>query len=283
MKKLLFSLAIIAIFSACKDSETELKRKEFKEFLKKTEAFSPAPTNISNVINMMIMSGAKYDPNVTNSPELVEKYKENVLYAASNCGSYTADALYHFAFNNGEKAFESYTAAQDLANHLGFGPLYAGSYFNRMSENMETPGDSVLYEFDNVLKQVDSSLTQHARHQIKLAYLLGNSIEKLYLVDQALQSVEANPEGKISLEANKLLHIYLNQEFALKNLVELVDKYKEREDSPFFKELFALYALYYKLEDRLNPEYVDYDDFKRSPEILAISDQIQIVRNQLVE
>lgn len=282
MKKLVFVLVISASLIACKDSDSELNRKEFKEFLKKTEAFSPAPTNISNVINMMIMSGAKYNPEITNATDLVEKYKNDVLYAASNCGSYTADALYHFAFNNREQAFESYTAAQDLANHLGFGALYAGRYFNRISENMESTRDSVLFEFDDVLKQVDSSLTQHARHQIKLAYLLGNSIEKLYLIDQALQSVEANMEGKISLEANKLLHAYLNQEFALKNLVELVDKYKKHEDSPFFKELFTLYALYYNLEDRLEPEYVDYEEFKRSPEIMAISDQIQIVRNQLV-
>lgn len=280
----ILALATIFLF-ACKqgDTDSDKNEKEFKKFVEKTRAFVPKPINISNVISIMIMSGANYDSTITTSPEQVEKYKSDVLFAAANCGSYTADALYHYAFNNSDAAFESYTAAQILANHLEIGPLYAGSYFDRV-DGLEYKGrENVLIEFDNVLQQVDSTLSQHERHQIKLAFMLGNSIEKLYLVDQALQSVEADNSGNISLEANQLLHLFLNQEFALKNLVELVDKYKAKEDSPLFKELLALYALYYELEDRVEPEYKDYETFKRSPEIVAISDQITIVRNMIVQ
>lgn len=283
MKHLTILLISILVLGACKPQESDTNQKEFKDFLTKVKAFSPSPINISNVINMMIMSGSDYNPEITNSTEVVEKYKVDPIYAAANCGSYTADALYHYAFNNSDAAFESYTAAQILANHLEFGPLYAGHYFDHMSEIDTVSREKVLMEFDNVLKQVDSTLTQFDRHQLKLAYLIGNSIEKLYLIDQALQSVEANEEGNISLEANQLLHIFLNQEYALKNLVELVDQYKEKEDGPFFKQLLALYSLYYNLEDRVEPEYKDYDSFKRSPEILAISDQIKNVRNEIVQ
>jgi hypothetical protein len=268
--------------SGCKTNSVDKKEvNEFDTLITEFNTMFGVRSDLQTVVNFMIQSGIKYEPELTLDTAIVKDYINTPQIAAYMCGVYSADALYHSAFGNGDAAFKSYTSAQVLANHIGVGPYYIEHLLKSRKEGLSEK-DSLLYKFDVVLAEFDTNIVQQQRFGIIAAYLLGNLIEKLYLVDQGLKSLEGKSVSEISNQGRYLFEFMISEKKSIDLFVGILDRYASDEKSLYHMELSTLQSLYEALYLKGVPNYKTTGIYSSPDEIKDISEQIEKIRSLIV-
>jgi len=269
---------------------TTKKSDPVEELRKSISDLNPRLMLSSDAARLIEESEADYLPEITLSTSIIEKYMagdtllflSNELQAAALMGIYSADVVYHLAFLNRDQAFESYTAAQLIANELGFGDIYVTNLLSR-HESEDFSIDSMIYEVDQALIKVDKSYSATDRARILLVFLAANYIEKQYYIHatvQAYKNKNAEPDKKIRL-AKEFVLMTLSQEKAINTLIDLIEKNKYAEDSGYLlgelkvlRDNFARIAPLKERIDDLSPA-----DIFENPDFDAMFAQLQLIRN----
>lgn len=272
-----FCLLFLA-FSSCQNKPQQNESEIDVHLMQFTTMFGEKG-NLQQVASIMKFSGIEYTPQLTLDTAIKASYTSTPQYTALICGVYSADALYHAAFSNSDAAFESYTSAQVLANHVGFGPFYVETLIQRRNDEL-SKSDSVLFKLDNFLSEIDTTFTEEERFKIIASYLIGNLIEKMYLIDAALTGFEGRKIKDISDEAKFVYRILFSESDAILYLTELTRKYGHNPVLTI--ELAKLAELFITLKNSEHPKYSPEDVFIPNAELKAISDQIKRLREYIV-
>ncbi len=273
----LFCLNIL-VFSGCQGKQ-QPNESELNVHLMQFTTMFGEKGNLQQVASIMKFSGIEYTPQLTLDTTIKTNYTATPQYAALMCGVYSADALYHAAFSNSDEAFESYTSAQVLANQVGFGPFYVENLLRRREDGV-TEADSLLFKMDDFLAEFDSSRTEEERFVIIAAYLMGNLIEKMYLIDAGLAGFEGVKISEISDEAKFVYRIFSSGGDAILYLTELTRKYGHNPVLTI--ELAKLAELFLTFKNSAQPSYSPDDVFIPSAELKALSDQIKRLREYII-
>lgn len=285
MKKLsLFILPVTAIFLLVNCSNVSTKAPEISEYDSLLIEFNNlfgVKSDLQTTTDVMINSGIVYDATLTLDTLQQEVYTSTMPISALFCGIYSADALYHAAFNKDDASFESYTAAQILANELGIGPYYVESLLKRDDDGI-TEADSLIFKFNAALAESDTSLSDNKRIRIISSYLLGNIIEKLYLVNKGVATLENKPITEISKQAQYLFQLLIAEEETVDLFVQLLDKYSKEPGNQLHIEMITLQSLYKALSAKGIPNYLPTDLFIPTVEMTNISTQVENIRALMV-
>jgi hypothetical protein len=279
--KLLIPILVFSlVFTNCQQSTQKSEITEHDTVIAEFNTMFGVRGSLQSVVTIMINSGAKYNPEITLDTVIKDAYFSNLENSAFMCGIFSSDAIYHSAFGYSEKAFESYTSAQILANHLGIGPFYVGTLLTRRNQGI-TEADSVLFKFEEVLHAADTSIDKEKSMRIIVAYVLGNYIEKLFLIDNAISSLEGTKISDLSEEGKFLMRLQLSTSSSTDKLVEILDKYMKEKGS-LYQELVVLQSLDKEFEQAGLPEFNNDEVFKRTKELIDLSMQVQKIRELIV-
>ena len=257
---------LVLSFHGCKTASDADTVNEHDSVLIEFNTMFGVQSNMEEVVNMMIRSGFIYTPEITIDTAIKEDYYQSDNVAALMCGVFSADAIYHSAFGNSDAAFESYTSAQELANFVGIGPYYVENLLKRAEQGL-TEADSLLYKFDKVLSDVDTTLNEEKRMRIIASYLIGNLIEKMYLVDKGVQSLEGKKLVDISDEAKTLYKYLILEKKSVDMFVDIIDRYAVNKGNPLYVEMVSLQTVFEEFYNSEQPEYKPDDIYKPTPEM----------------
>lgn len=285
MKKIitaLLTVVAITLLSQCKTDDTKTtSSSEYDSIIVEFNSMFGVKNNLKSISEVMIYSGVLYQEELTVDTAQKAAYTANDVAAAMYCGVFSADALYHATFNNGEASFASYTAAQILANKIGIGPYYVEHLLKRGQSGL-TEKDSLLTKFNEVLTTFDTTLAEEQRFKIISSYLIGNIIEKLYLIDKGLATLENKPISEISKQDKFLFQLLISEEKSVDLFVDLLNKYSENKGSEFHVEMLSLQALYKELSAKGIPDYAQEKSYVPTIEMKNISSQIEHIRNMII-
>lgn len=265
-----------------------------EEFRKSINELNPALMLASDAAILIEKSEAEYIPELTLSTNIIDKYMagdsleflSDELHAAALMGIYTADVVYHLAFSNKEEAFESYTAAQLIANELGFGEVYVTNLLER-HESEEFSIDSMIVELDDALVSVNEKYSDTDRLRILLTFMGANYIEKQYYIHATVNSYkskEIEPEEKLLL-AKEFVYVTLSQEQSINSLIELIEKHSYEEDTGYLlMEIKVLRENYTRISPlKENIDKLTAANIFENPDFDAIYLQLLKIRGYLTE
>lgn len=263
-----------------------------KEFRKSISELNPRLMSSSDAALLIQKSEAEYIPTLTLSTSIIDKYMEgdsleflaNELHAGALMGIYTADVVYHLAFSNSKEAFESYTAAQLIANELGFGDVYVTNLLKR-HETEEFSIDSMIVELDKALVRINEEYTDTDRIRILLVFMGANYIEKQYYIHATVNSYKSKqiePEEKLLL-AKEFIFLTLSQEQSINTLIELIEKNSYKEDTGYIlNELKVLREIYAKISPlKENMDNLTASDIFENPDFDEMFAQLKKIRDYL--
>ena len=277
-----FILIVISLSYSCKQSsKSQDNATEFDTLISSYTSMFGSKSSLQTIAEVLIKSGIEYNPDITIDTLIQPEYTQSVEAAGLYCGMFSADALYHSAFLNSDAAFESYTSAQVLANFLGIGPFYVENLLKRNKEDL-TEADSILYNFDKVLAEFDTAYSQEERFRIITSYLIGNLIEKLYLLNEGVKSLEGMPVTEITQQARFIFKSLELSSTSVDMFVAILDKYSQNKGNPLHVEFITLQSLYQELEQKGVPNYKPGDTYEPTEEMKNISLQVEKIRNQII-
>lgn len=284
-------IALSIFFLSC---NTPTPKSSIEDLKKSIEEIQPTLFKASDVAKIIEDSEAEYLPSVALPTDIIVVYMDgdsldflsNEILAAALMGMYTADVSYHLAFLNRDAAFESYTAAQLIANELGFGGEYHDNLLSR-HESDTFSIDAMLDVLDNSLSEMNTNYSESDRTRILVGFIAANYIEKQYQIHATIQSYkDKDIDDKLKLQLSKeFVLTALSQQEALNSLIEIIHKNKYAEDKGILlaelllvRNTFSNLAPLKEKVDVLSPADVfENEDFD------AMFNQIAFIRSSLAQ
>lgn len=288
MKNLMLIAVLGVSIMACKNTpKTEVTEevpvKTVESFAEKVVANSVALRSVDDVADLLQLSGTRFMPELLNDPMNHDAYKNDPVIAAANIGVYLFDGTYQVAFGESYSGYLSISAAKQLAIELGIGDIMSEIVLERYAEG-EQPADSILKLVKHGLSRSETMLTEKEQEQFFAAMLVGNYIEKLYVLFSNIYEypVDLPAESKVIILRDVLI-ITSNELNLLPEAIAVVDKYKKSDTPYLLNELKAIEEL------RANYKLTEEEWLKLTPELifeneglLAIYDKVKAARAILV-
>ena len=218
MKYLRFSLlAVLALFlvTSCGSKKKEAKSDEtfdLQSYIKAAEAVVPNLNKVDQAFTILELVNAEYYDVLTNDPYSAHSYKGSFPIAAANLGIYMTDIIYHFYGEADETMFLTFSAAQELAKHLGLDAEFGRWTIERL-EGTAVIKDTITQMFNQLLIDSEKYTSEEETVFVHTAFLTGSFIEKVFITGSLLKQKMMNIEMTKEEEGNvrELLVIYLNQ------------------------------------------------------------------------
>jgi hypothetical protein len=173
----------------------------------------PSPIELAQLIQK---AGAKYNKDLLNSPDNINKYSSNTSKAL-NLGVYGADLSYTSVFDDNTQESIIYLACtRKLAESLGVGNAFDEKTVDRIQNNTGKK-DSLLTIISDSYMNTDEMLKESQRENASSLVIAGGFIEALYLGTQLAKSTK-NPQDIITRIAE--------QKGTLDNVVGLLSSYE---------------------------------------------------------
>ena len=173
----------------------------------------PSPIELAQLIQK---AGAKYNKDLLNSPDNINKYSSNTSKAL-NLGVYGADLSYTSVFDDNTQESIIYLACtRKLAESLGVGNAFDEKTVDRIQNNTGHK-DSLLTIISDSYMSTDEMLKESQRENASSLVIAGGFIEALYLGTQLAKSSK-NPQDIITRIAE--------QKGTLDNVVGLLSSYE---------------------------------------------------------
>ena len=218
MKYLNYTLVLVlslALFASCgsnskKDQSTGTF--DIQDYIKAAETIEPALDNVEQIFRILEMVNAEYYDVLTNDPYSAHSYKVSYSIAAANLGIYVTDILYHFYGEATETMYLTFSAAQELAKHIGVESAF-GAWTIEQLEGSTIQRDTITMLFNTLLTDSEKYGSDKEMIFVHTAFLTGSFVEKVHITGNLLkqkllvEEMSQEDEGDI----RELLVIYLNQ------------------------------------------------------------------------
>jgi hypothetical protein len=287
-KLVLFLAAIIVISISCQNQKSKKDTNvntESEEVAEEISEFVPKLKSIATIKGVLQMSDVGYYPEIINEPTNALKYVGDRKIAA-NIGVYMGDMIYVLTTSGRSEAYANYGAIMELAKDFGMTDEFPRLILERY-EKGNVAIDSVLIVLEDALSNSEKKLTENEKSEFYVFMLLGNYIEKLYLVSSIIQRPKrANvPEAAVAQLKRNLLLLMGKQSGPLKKLLELLADYSD--DASHVVSLDEIKELINRYEtvaaQRENLLKLEPAEIYKAKEIVAIHNQIEIIRNRIVK
>ena len=209
---LLLSLALFASCGSNKKKEQSSDTFNIEDYIKAAETIEPTLNSVEQMLNILDLVNAEYYDILTNDPYNAHSYKTSYPIAAANMGIYMVDILYHFYGEATETMSLAFSAAQELANHIGVQSEFASWTIEKL-EGSTMQRDSITMMFNNLLKDSEQYGSEKEMVFIHTAFLTGSYVEKVHITGNLLkqkmlvEEISQEDEGDI----RELLVIFMNQ------------------------------------------------------------------------
>ncbi|MEN8201655.1 MAG: hypothetical protein ABFS28_03605 [Bacteroidota bacterium] len=216
-----FRITLLAVFAAflitsCggnKKQETQTDDTfDLDSYIKAAEAVDPTLSKVDQIFKILDMVNAEYYDVLTNDPYSAHNYKYNYPVAAANLGVYVTDIIYHYYGDATESMYLSFSAAQELASHLGLESEFASWTIEKL-EGTAVQRDTIAKLFNTLLADSEKYTNEQERVFVHTAFLAGSFIEKVYISGSILKQKLSgtNLSKEQDSDIRELLIIYLNQ------------------------------------------------------------------------
>jgi len=215
-----FRITLLAVFTtllitSCggnKKPEAAVESFDLDSYIKAAEAVDPNLNKVDQIFKILDMVNAEYYDILTNDPYSAHNYKFNFPVAAANLGIYMTDIIYHFYGDATETMYLTFSAAQELAKHLGLDSEFALWTIEKL-EGSTIQRDTITKMFNNLLSDSEKYSSDQERIFIHTAFLTGSFIEKVYISGSILKQKMAGSDFSKEEESDirEILVIYLNQ------------------------------------------------------------------------
>lgn len=209
---IVFSIVLIASCGTNKKPDQSADTFNLDAYIAAAEAIDPNLNRVEQVFNILEMVNAEYYDVLTNDPYNAHSYKSSYSIAAANLGIYMADILYHLYGEANESMFLTFSAAQELAKHIGIESEFATWTIENL-EGKLMQRDTITRLFNGLLADSENYNSEKEMVFIHTAFLAGSFIEKVYFTSNILKqkmSVQGLTKEQES-DIRELLVIYLNQ------------------------------------------------------------------------
>ncbi|MBP7808519.1 MAG: hypothetical protein KA163_04460 [Bacteroidia bacterium] len=222
----------------------------------------PSPVNMINDISSW---GVDYDNSLLNDPKKSNNYKDEFTKSVT-LGIYNIDMAYAMVNNQGQDVMKYMKTVLVQSDNLGLKGAVDRMVGKRAETNLGSK-DSLLTILSDIFVKSDSYLRTNERVYTASTVFAGTWIEGLYLTCKIGENT-SNADAK--LKAHKAVW---DQRFYLKNLIDLLEDYKDK------KEAVALNDEFKKIHAEINEikDAKDIDDAK----FKSISEKIYSLRNKI--
>jgi hypothetical protein len=210
---------------------------------------------------------AKFNKNLLNPFEKANEYDISGKKAV-NLGVYAVDLSYSRAFEQIDFAGNYLKAMHKLATDLGIPSDKFSLSVKRIEQNVSNK-DSLVKIANELYTAAESYLKDSDRASAAALVVLGGWSEALYIATNMVDKKKNDIE---------LLERIADQKTSLKNLIELLDKYKtDKNVAPYMEHLNKLTKVY----DSFNVDEKNMEaTYKQLSEVSSI---IQSLRKQIIE
>jgi hypothetical protein len=293
MKYLNYTLVLVlalALFASCgnkpkQDQTTETF--DIQDYIKTAETIDPSLNSVEQVFDILAMVNAEYYDVLTNDPYSAHAYKSSYPLAAANLGIYVTDILYHFYGEATESMYLTFSAAQELAKHIGVESRF-GAWTIEKLEGSTINRDTITMLFNSLLADSEKYGSEKEMVFVHTAFLTGSFLEKVYitgsLLEQKIQMEDMTEEDEGDIR--ELLVIYMNQLNPSAGV--LYDAYQKQQDQlreievlSTFEQLKTLSELLLELKPTL--AVASIDEIGSNEELKKSFELIEDLRNTLVE
>ena len=218
MKYLNYTLTLVlslALFASCGSNKKQDQSSDtfnIEDYIKAAETIEPSINNVEQIFDILDLVNAEYYDVLTNDPYNAHSYKTTYPIAAANLGIYSVDILYHFYGEATETMYLTFSAAQELAKHIGVESEF-GSWTIEKLEGSTMQRDTITRLFNGLLMDSKQYSSEQEMVFVHTAFLAGSFIEKVYITGNLLKQkmlvkeLSQEDEGDI----RELLVIFMNQ------------------------------------------------------------------------
>ncbi|MCD4710379.1 MAG: hypothetical protein K8R52_05990 [Bacteroidales bacterium] len=209
---LVLSLALFASCGSNKKQDQSSDTFNIEDYIKAAETIEPSINNVEQIFDILDLVQAEYYDVLTNDPYNAHSYKTTYPIAAANLGIYSVDILYHFYGEATETMYLTFSAAQELAKHIGVESEF-GSWTIEKLEGSTMQRDTITRLFNGLLMDSKQYSSEQEMVFVHTAFLAGSFIEKVYITGNLLKQkmlvkeLSQEDEGDI----RELLVIFMNQ------------------------------------------------------------------------
>lgn len=210
-------LGLVLTFCGGSKKENEQaaeKKKQLEEFVEKQFEY-PIPTSFE-VTKMLQDAKATYLPEITNSPDNVDKYVPE-WQKALNLGVYGADLSYASTFDKQQETVAFLNASRKLVEELNIATAFNSSLLNRIESNLDNK-DSLILIITESFYDTYNYLNNNGEEKTSLLVVTGSVIEGLYLTAKLIESSNYDAQ---------LMSVLGNQKDQVQKLAALLEKHGE--------------------------------------------------------
>ncbi len=229
-------------------------------------AIANIPSPVS-MVNDMSGWGVDYNSGLLNDPKKSASYSDEFIKSVT-LGVYNIDMSYAMVNNQGQDVMKYMKTVLLQSDNLGLKGAVDRMIGKRAETNLSNK-DSLLNILSDIFVKSDSYLRTNARVYTASSVFAGSWIEGLYLTCKIAEGV-SNPEAKA-----KAYKTVWDQRFYLKNLIDLLEDYKDK------KEAVALNNDFKVIHKEINviKDAKDIDDAK----FKSISEKIYALRDKVTK
>ena len=291
-------IALALLFTVCCGSGTKNKQEDqasqtssdpnvytFEKFLEDAKNIDLGTTSISAIHQYFLLAKVDYFQEICNPPENASRYLNSLPFAAANLGVYFTDLIYHTYGRATENTVNTTNAIIELSDYLG---LENDMYENIISryEDKVVPFDSTLIYWNVLMKDSDKYSSEEEKIFVKSALLLGNNIEKIYLVSTLVQTpIRAEISAdEATLAKKELTYFLMNLETRVGALLDMFEAQKTQLQTLFLLEeltklKYAATAVAEKGDAILS---LDAPGIMKNPELDALHKQVSVIREAII-
>ena len=217
------------------------------------------------MVNDMSGWGVDYNSGLLNDTKKSSTYKDEFTKAVT-LGVYNIDMSYAMVNNQGQDVMKCMKTVLMQSDNLGLKGAVDRMIGKRAETNLSNK-DSLLAILGDIFVKSDSYLRTNARVYTASTVFAGSWIEGLYLTCKIAESV-SNPEAKA-----KAYKTVWDQRFYLKNLIDLLEDYKDKKEAVALNDDFKI--IHKEINDVKDAKDIDDAKFKSiSSKIYALRDKI---------
>ncbi len=222
----------------------------------------PSPVNMINDISGW---GVDYNGALLNDTKKSSNYKDEFTKAVT-LGIYNIDMAYAMVNNQGQDVLKYMKTAMLQSDNLGLKGAVDRMIGKRAEGNLGNK-DSLLNILSDIFVKSDSYLRTNERVYTASSVFAGTWIEGLYLTCKIGENT-TNAEAK-----GKAHKAVWDQRFYLKNLIDLLEDYKDKKEAVALNDEFK--TIHKEIDGIKDAKDIDDAKFK------SISDKIVGLRNKI--
>lgn len=290
MKQILILLlsGVFLISISCQNKkgtkDTEPKQETTSEFIEERMEDAPDLRSISEIRAVFESADVGFYPEIINDPLKAMEYQGNKKIAA-NLGVYFGDMLYVIATTDKYQINQQYGAVMELSKNFGLTDELPKLILERFAEG-NTSIEETYDALEKALNDSEKNLTTNDKAKFYTYYIFGNYIEKLYIVSSLVKrpkqtDVPAEVEAQLK---RGLLNYMAKQSVKLERLLKVLKDVPDvTGEVVVLAEVEALYKSYKDIESKREEILaLGETEFYKAKEVVTIQDQIEVIRNRIV-